>query len=91
MLGCHSPDECERGLARLARIDVARGQHSTPSSWTDGILERCRKNAHYDPVLGCAIDASSDAQATACIDAFVKAVVKPGTADGKGLNPLLQP
>ncbi|MEO8843484.1 MAG: hypothetical protein ABI591_03125 [Kofleriaceae bacterium] len=92
VLGCHSPDECERGLARLVRIDVARGLGSTPARWTGEILERCRKDPHYDPVLGCAIDANSDLQADACIDAFMKAVVKPAAAtDGQGYNPLLQP
>lgn len=96
MLGCHSPDECERGLARLARINAARGSLGTPSRWTIEMLHQCRDGQYtgYDPVLRCVIASSTDEVAAACIDAFVKAVVKPGSASelgGKGLNPLLQP
>jgi hypothetical protein len=92
--GCQArnPDDCERALARIARIDASRSMPRASATHTKDALEQCRhsKYAAYDPVLRCAMDAPSDAAAASCIDRFVNSTLKPGAAGGGGLNPLLE-
>jgi hypothetical protein len=91
--GCRSEDECDRALARLARIESARHQRHMGARMSERTLDECRAHTP-DPVLQCALTARTDDEAAACIDAFLHDVVGPGTGaphppDGKGLNPLL--
>ena len=87
LAACHSPDECDRAVARLARIEKTR--HAASSA-----LDECRKHTP-DPVLYCAMSQPTDEAAKACIDAFLKDVLGSGGSgaplppEGRGLNPLL--
>jgi len=94
LAGCHE-DACEKALARIARIDGKRGLRKPTADAANEMLAQCRKRgtASYDPVVRCAMDSKTDDDAAACIDAFLKAVLKATPAkpgDPKGLNPLLQ-
>ena len=82
--GCKPADDCERAVDRLLRI--------TPGPGRAHMLDSCRtsKTAALDPVLRCAMDSASDAEAAACIERGIRDVVKPGSGDGSGINPLLQ-
>src|SRR5687767_13170381 len=91
--GC-SADECEKAIARLARIDKAQGRQPPSAEFSKRIVDACRndKGAAHDPVLNCAKHSQTDADASACIDGVVKGSLKSGagTGDGTGINPLLQ-
>jgi hypothetical protein len=91
LLGCDKPaDECQRAVARLARIKQAKGDPTTSKAPTERMLESCRtgKYAAYDPVLRCAMDSRTDEIAAECIDRGLKEVLG-GSGDGSGVNPLL--
>jgi hypothetical protein len=94
--GCRdrAQDDCERALARIARID-ARSSPSQPAIASKSALQQCRSNpnAMSDPVVRCALDSASDGAAAVCIDNFTRAVLKTsadGGGGGAGINPLLQ-
>ena len=96
VVGCgeHKADDCERAMARVARIHTARSMRTLSAAASKEMLAGCRRgtSAAHDPVLRCAMDSASDETAAACMDAFVKAVVPPTTAPAKGVgvNPLLE-
>lgn len=98
---CNQRDrDCEFAIARMDRIEEARGVPKRPAKLDRWMLEKCKhgKYATSDPVVHCALDADSDQAAAACIDRFTHDVLhmsKPnsaGSASGPvGINPLLDP
>ena len=79
LIGCKRPVDLQRLDARIV---------------TQNLLERCRTDprAQWDPVLNCAIAATTDDQARECIDRGVRESVHgTGSDDHQGINPLLDP
>jgi hypothetical protein len=96
LVACHGDDECDRALARQARISASRHQPRLSEAGTDLFLDGCRdaKASRWDPVLRCLVSSPSDDDAAACIDRIMRDVVHgpagaPAEPDGRGLNPLL--
>lgn len=87
------PDDCERAIARLARIDRANGIELDAAT-SARLIESCRTGTHaaWDPVVRCAMDSPSDEAAAACIERGIEGVVKTQPSEGgggSGINPLL--
>jgi hypothetical protein len=92
------PDDCERAIARLERLNnastlgfgQARSRIDDEPSTRQRMLESCRSpKGQWDPVLRCAMDSPTDEATAACIERH--GVIKPGPrTGGSGINPLLQ-
>ncbi|HTJ47160.1 MAG TPA: hypothetical protein VL463_33895 [Kofleriaceae bacterium] len=96
---CRSPSDCDRALARLARIREAKHQVRPSAAGVELMREGCEKVGRKDPAIRCALDTPTDEAAAQCLDRFLRAVVHddspPGSGAppvppaGQGLNPLL--
>ena len=92
LAACRTPDDCQRAIDRIERIEEANGRSLHGTAW---MVDACRtsKFAAYDPVLRCAMSSASDEAAAACIDRGLRDVVHGPPDDGggaKGLNPLME-
>jgi hypothetical protein len=96
-VSCRSPSDCDRALARLARIREARHQVRPSAAGVALSREGCEKVGRKDPTIRCALDSPTDEATAQCLDQFLRAVVHddsppgapPMPTAGKGLNPLL--
>lgn len=85
-IACRTPPDCERALDRLERIGRGVAVQSMRESCRAGELSMS------DPVIRCALDTTTDLEATDCIDRFLGEVLRPDPAagGGGGINPLLR-
>ncbi len=99
LASCHGEDDCDRALARQARITASHHEPRLSNASAQLFLDECRdgKASQWDPALRCLLSSPTDDAADACLQRFVHDVVRPGApgapagGGGKGLNPLLDP